>query len=135
MPRIVDRGGLLRRDDFASRVSRAAAHGRRRRCRTCWARRAGSSIPGVVWALVRTVGLYPAGSVMLTAVGPRGAERQPEPRTTCGRPFCRVLLRPDLSMPGPGSPEVWDPMPDDEQVARTLDPEEFPVDTNALLAA
>lgn len=90
--------------------------------------------PGVVWALIRTVGLYPAGTVMLTESGYVVMSLSPNPGDL-GRPHCRVLLRPDSSMPGSESPEVWDPMPADEKVARTLDPEEFAVDTNALLAA
>ncbi len=90
--------------------------------------------PGVAWALIKTVGLYPAGTVMLTESGYVVMSLSPNPRDL-GRPHCRVLLRPDSSPPDPGSPEVWDPMPADEKVARALDPEEFAVDTNALLAA
>ncbi len=90
--------------------------------------------PGVVWALIKTVGLYPAGTVMLTESGCVVMSLSPNPRDL-RRPHCRVLLRPDSSPQGPESPEVWDPMPADERVARALDPEEFAVDTNALLAA
>ena len=90
--------------------------------------------PGAVWALIKTVGLYPAGTVMLTGSGYVVMSLSPNPGDP-GRPHCRVLLRPDSSLPDPESPEVWDPMPAGEQVARALGPEEFAVDTNALLAA
>jgi hypothetical protein len=71
---------------------------------------------------------------MLTESGYVALSLSPNP-TDLGRPHCRVLLRPDSSMPHPESPEFWDPMPAGEKVARALDPEEFAVDTNALLAA
>jgi hypothetical protein len=51
------------------------------------------------------------------------------------RPHCRVLLRPGSSLPHPASPEIRAPMPADEKVARVLGPDEFAIDTNALLAA
>jgi hypothetical protein len=90
--------------------------------------------PGVVWALIKTVGFYPAGTVMLTESGYVTLSLSPNPRDL-GRPHCRVLLRPDSSLPDPESPEVQDPMPAGQEVARTLAPEEFAVDTNVLLAA
>jgi len=90
--------------------------------------------PGAVWALIKSVGFYPAGTVMLTESGYVVLSLSPNPGDL-GRPHCRVLLRPDSSLPHPESPEVWAPMPADEKVARALDPEEFAVDTNALLAA
>jgi HD-GYP domain-containing protein (c-di-GMP phosphodiesterase class II) len=90
--------------------------------------------PGVVWALIKTVGLYPAGTVMLTESGCVVMSLSPNPRDL-RRPHCRVLLRPDSSRRDPQPPEAWDPMPADERVARVLGPEEFAVNTNALLAA
>jgi HD-GYP domain-containing protein (c-di-GMP phosphodiesterase class II) len=90
--------------------------------------------PGAVWALVRTVGLYPAGSVLLTASGHVVLSLSPN-RADLRRPHSRVLLRPDSSMPDPEAPEIWDPMPVGEHVVRVLDPDEVPVDTTGLLAA
>ena len=90
--------------------------------------------PAVLWALVKTVGLYPAGSVLHTgsnhvvlAISPNPAD----PR----RPHCRVLMRPDGTPVSESAEETWDPMPGTESVTRVLTPEELPVDTQELLAA
>ncbi len=87
-----------------------------------------------VWGLVRTVGAYPAGTVMLTGSGHVVLSLSPNPRDP-GRPHCRVLRRPDGSSPLPDSPEIWDPMPEQERVLRVLGPDELGVDVGALLAA
>ena len=90
--------------------------------------------PAVLWALIQSVGLYPAGTVMLTesnhvvlSISPNPADRR--------RPHCRVLVRPDGSTPPEDAPEVWDPMPASESVQRVLQPEEHAVPPGALLAA
>jgi HD-GYP domain-containing protein (c-di-GMP phosphodiesterase class II) len=90
--------------------------------------------PGATWALVRTVGRYPAGTAMITETDHVVLSLSPNP-DDLGRPHCRVLLRPDLSVPEPASPELWEPMPVTEKVARVLTPEEFTVDPKLLLAA
>ncbi len=90
--------------------------------------------PGATWALVRTVGFYPAGTAMITESDHVVLSVSPNP-ADLGRPYCRVLLRPDLSAPDPASPESWDPMPAGEKIARVLMPEEFAVDPKMLLAA
>jgi HD-GYP domain-containing protein (c-di-GMP phosphodiesterase class II) len=90
--------------------------------------------PGATWALVRTVGYYPPGTVMITESDHVVLSLSPN-RVDLGRPHCRVLMRPDLSVPDPESPEFWDPMPEEEKVARVLTPEEFTVDSRLLLAA
>jgi HD-GYP domain-containing protein (c-di-GMP phosphodiesterase class II) len=90
--------------------------------------------PAALWALVRSVGLYPAGSVLLTASGYRVLSLSPN-RADLWRPYCRVLQRPDGSRPDTRSPETWDPMPATERVARALTPEECPVKVAPLLAA
>ena len=90
--------------------------------------------PGVLWALVRTVGLYPAGSVLLTESDHVVLSLSPNPKDL-RRPHCRVLIRPDSSVPSADAPESWDPMPAEEQVVRVLSPEEIQVDTSMLLAA
>jgi hypothetical protein len=46
-----------------------------------------------------------------------------------------VLVRPDGSAPPDDAPEMWDPMPATEEVARVLRPEEHSVNTSELLAA
>lgn len=90
--------------------------------------------PAVLWALVRTVGLYPAGTVLQTAGNHVVLATTPNPKDVT-RPFCRVLVRPDGGTPADDAPEFWEPMPDTEQVQRVLKPEDHAHDTNALLAA
>ena len=59
--------------------------------------------PAVLWALVRSVGLYPAGTVLQTASGHVVLCTSPNPRDVT-RPHCRVLVRPDGSAPPENSP-------------------------------
>lgn len=88
----------------------------------------------VLWALVRTVGLYPPGSAMLTNSGHMVLSLSPNPRDLA-RPHCRVLVRPDgVPEPEEGGP-TWSPMPPDVQVARVLRPEDLQVNTAEFLAA
>ena len=90
--------------------------------------------PAVLWALIRTVGLYPAGTVMQTTSGHVVLATAPNPADVA-RPMCRVLLDPSGVAPREGHGDVWEPMPAHESVARVLPPEEFPGDTDKLLAA
>jgi hypothetical protein len=90
--------------------------------------------PAALWALVRTIGLYPAGTVMLTPSGHMVLSMSPDPAFPA-RPFCRVLARPDGSMPGEHEDAVWQPMPAHESVARVVAPEEFDFEVDQLLAA
>ncbi len=90
--------------------------------------------PAVLWALVRTVGLYPAGSMLLTdsnhlvlAVSPNPADLR--------RPVCRVLVRPDGTPVPEDAEETWSPMPAAERVVRVLRPEETTIDAQELMAA
>ncbi len=90
--------------------------------------------PAVMAVLVRCVGLYPAGTVVVTksehtaiSLGPNLAD----PR----RPFCRVLARPGGERLAPEETTVWNPMPAAESVAGVLSPEEFEVDVEAQLKA
>ena len=90
--------------------------------------------PAVLWSLVRTVGLYPAGSMLLTesnhvvlAVSPNPADLR--------RPVCRVLVRPDGTALPEDAEELWDPMPPHESVLRVLRPEETTMDAQERLAA
>jgi hypothetical protein len=90
--------------------------------------------PAVLWALVKTVGLYPAGSVLLTASGHLLLSLSPN-ADDGRRPHCRVLARPDGSIPPEDAPETWDPMPPGEQVTRVLQPEEHQVQSSALVVS
>ena len=90
--------------------------------------------PAVLWALVRSVGLYPAGTVLQTASGHVVLSTGPNPRDVT-RPHCRVLVRPDGTVPGEDEPEMWDPMPESDHALRVLLPEEHKVATSELLAA
>ena len=89
--------------------------------------------PAVLWSLLRTVGLYPAGSVMVTESNHVALSLSPN-HDDLRRPHARILVRPDGSSPPEDAPELWDPMPSDQAVARVLKPEEHQV-TQDLLAA
>jgi hypothetical protein len=89
--------------------------------------------PAVLWALIKTVGLYPAGTVMQTESGHLVLVMSPNPADVT-RPNCRVLHRPADAAGGAGD-EIWDPMPASETVRRVLPPEEHQTDTEQLMAA
>lgn len=90
--------------------------------------------PAALWALAKTVGLYPAGSVLLTGSGHVVLALSPNPNDL-RRPHCRVLVRPDGALEPDEQAEQWYPMPPHEGVVRVLRPEESPVPTGELLAA
>ena len=90
--------------------------------------------PAVLYALLRTVGLYPPGTVMLTDSGHVVLSLSPNPNDL-RRPHCRVLVRPDGSLEPEENATLWDPMPADVQVSRVLRPEEQQVNTQEMLAA
>jgi HD-GYP domain-containing protein (c-di-GMP phosphodiesterase class II) len=90
--------------------------------------------PAVLWALARTTGLYPPGSVLTTESGFIVLSVSPSVNDL-RRPHCRVLVRPDGSAPPEDAPEFWDPMPQEESVVRVLRPEEHSHNTGELLAA
>lgn len=90
--------------------------------------------PAVLWALVNSVGLYPAGTLLLTVSAHVVLSLSPNPADV-RRPFCRVLERPDGTRLEGDAVETWDPMPAHEEVARVLAPEEWPGETEQLLAA
>ncbi len=90
--------------------------------------------PAVLWALIKTVGLYPAGTVMQTTSGHVVLAMSPNP-VDVTRPVCRVLLGPGGAAPADGDADVWAVMPEFESVARVLSPEEHKADTEKLLAA
>lgn len=90
--------------------------------------------PAVLWALVRAVGLYPAGTVLQTGSGHVVLCSSPNPNDVT-RPHCQVLVRPDGTSVSEDEPERWDPMPDREHAYRVLLPEEHKLTTAHLLAA
>ena len=90
--------------------------------------------PAVLWALVKTVGLYPAGTVMQTTSGHTVLAMSPNPADVT-RPMCRVLLDPSGVAPAEAQSDLWELMPDTESVTRVLRPEEHKTDTEQLLAA
>jgi hypothetical protein len=83
---------------------------------------------------VKTVGLYPAGTILTTTSRHIVISLSPNPEDP-RRPHCRVLSRPDGSMPPDTHPERWSPMPNDVSVSSVVDPDEFEGEIDRLLAA
>ena len=90
--------------------------------------------PAVLWALVRTVGLYPAGSVMQTDSGHLILAISPN-HEDVRHPMCRVLVQPDGTTTPEENAEQWSPMPQERHVVRVLKPEEHAFATSEYLAA
>jgi HD-GYP domain-containing protein (c-di-GMP phosphodiesterase class II) len=90
--------------------------------------------PAALWALVHTVGLYPAGTLLATNTGHLVVSLSPNPEDH-RRPNCVVLARPDGTMPPDSAPETWNPMPDGISVAHVVNPDEFEGEVDRLLAA
>ena len=88
----------------------------------------------VLWGLVQAVGLYPAGTLLETVSGYIVLSLNND-REDLRRPRCRVLARPDRTLVREEHPEIWDPMPRHEAVARVVPPEEFEAEIDRLLAA
>ena len=77
--------------------------------------------PAVLWALVQTVGLFPAGTLLQTESGHTVLSLNND-REDLRRPHCRVVAYPDGSHALDGRPEIWEPMPRHEAVARVVPP-------------
>jgi HD-GYP domain-containing protein (c-di-GMP phosphodiesterase class II) len=90
--------------------------------------------PAALWALVQTVGLYPAGTLLQTESGHLVLSLNSD-REDLRRPQCRVLAHPGGRHVLEGRPEIWDPMPRHETVAWVVPPEEFEEEVDRLLAA
>ena len=90
--------------------------------------------PAALWALVSTVGLYPAGTLLSTNTGHLVVSLSPNPEDR-RRPNCVVLARPDGTMPPDSAPETWNPMPAGVTVTQVVDPDEFEGEIDRLLAA
>ena len=89
--------------------------------------------PMALWALVKTVGLYPAGTVLLTDSNHVVLSVSPNP-VDLHRPNCRVLVQPDGTVLAEDQVVTWDPMPGAETAIRVLEPEDYQ-GSEALLAA
>jgi HD-GYP domain-containing protein (c-di-GMP phosphodiesterase class II) len=90
--------------------------------------------PAVLWALVRTVGLYPPGSVLFTNSGHIVVAVSPNP-DDLRRPHCRVIMNPDGRQEPEDQPTLWSPMPPEQSVVHVLRPEDHSVQTSGYLAA
>jgi HD-GYP domain-containing protein (c-di-GMP phosphodiesterase class II) len=88
--------------------------------------------PAVLWALVRSVGVYPAGTVLVTASGHRVMSVSPN-LDDPWRPYCQILEGPNGRPPAQGDASTWDPMPPEEKVKRVVPFEEAGVDIEARL--
>jgi len=89
--------------------------------------------PTVRWALIRTVGVYPPGTILAIDSGHIVLSMSPNP-VDPRRPNCKVLVRPDGTPPPAGEPEHWDPMGPDRRVTRVLKPEEVAINVDEHLA-
>jgi len=90
--------------------------------------------PAALWGLVRTVGLYPAGTVMQTNTGHIVLAISPNPDDP-RRPSCRVIVDANGRPQSPEGAEEWNPMSPDVNVLRVLKAEEFGFATGEALAA
>jgi HD-GYP domain-containing protein (c-di-GMP phosphodiesterase class II) len=90
--------------------------------------------PAALWALVRTVGLYPAGTVMQTDSGHLVLSLSPNPKDLT-RPNVRVLALPDGTRAPSEVPEDWAPMPRARHVVRIVKPEDVGFEIQESLAA
>ncbi len=90
--------------------------------------------PAVLWVLIKTVGLYPAGTVLLTTCGHTVVSIGSNP-VDFRRPPVRVVLYPDGTTPQDEAPDVWDPLPVERSVARVMRPEELGFEVDGLMAA
>jgi HD-GYP domain-containing protein (c-di-GMP phosphodiesterase class II) len=82
--------------------------------------------PTVRWAMIKTVGVYPPGSILAVDSGHVVLSTSPNPADP-RRPNCKVLLRPDGTQPAAEEPENWDPMEPEHRVTRVLSPEDLPI--------
>ncbi len=90
--------------------------------------------PAALWGLVKTVGLYPAGTLLQTESNHVVLAMGPNPRDVA-RPFVRVLMHPDGTPATSEPPEEWGPMPRTHSVKRVIRPEEVSINTAEQLAA
>jgi hypothetical protein len=85
--------------------------------------------PSVRWALIRTVGVYPPGTLLQTVSGHVVLSMSPNP-TDPRRPHCKILTRPDGTSPPREAPEYWEPFPEEMKVKQVLKPEVVGIDVD-----
>jgi HD-GYP domain-containing protein (c-di-GMP phosphodiesterase class II) len=88
----------------------------------------------VLWALVQTVGLYPAGTIVRTESGRLWLSIAPNP-ADLRRPVARELLPGSDGGVVPAAPEADAPLADGDRVTHVLPPEDLALDVETLLAA
>lgn len=88
--------------------------------------------PTVRWALVKTVGVYPAGTILAIDSGHVVLSVSPNPEDP-RRPNCKVLSYPDGTAPPEDAPEHWDPMPAEVRATHVLEPEDVSIDIDDQL--
>jgi hypothetical protein len=90
--------------------------------------------PATLWALLRTVGLYPPGTALMLDSGHIVLSLTPNPENP-RRPSVRVVMHPDGTLSPQDHPEDWSPLPEDRRAERVLPPEELNADATEYLAA
>jgi HD-GYP domain-containing protein (c-di-GMP phosphodiesterase class II) len=90
--------------------------------------------PAALWALLRTIGLYPPGTLLLLDSGEVVLSLTPNPADV-RRPTVRVVLRAGGSPAPHDPPEDWSPLPAERRVERVLPPQEVAADAQEYLAA
>jgi HD-GYP domain-containing protein (c-di-GMP phosphodiesterase class II) len=90
--------------------------------------------PAALWALLKTVGLYPPGTAMVLDSRHVVLSLHPNPEDP-RRPAVRVLMRPDGTVAPEDPAEDWIPLSKERTVLRVLPPEEVGVKTGEYLAA
>lgn len=90
--------------------------------------------PAALWALVRTVGLYPAGTLLRASTGHLVLSLGVSPADP-RRPDVRVMARPDGTSPPDAEPEIWSPLPEGVTIASVVRADEFEGEVHRLLAA
>src|SRR5207244_13477303 len=90
--------------------------------------------PTVRWAMIKTVGLYPPGTLLATDSGHVVLSISPNPEDP-RRPNCKVLRRPDGTTPAEDEPERWEPLGRERRAMRVLDPDDLSIDVEEELRA
>jgi HD-GYP domain-containing protein (c-di-GMP phosphodiesterase class II) len=90
--------------------------------------------PTVLWALLKSVGLYPPGSILATDSGHIVLAMIANPLDP-RRPSCRVLVEPDGTRLPMDRPVNWEPMGRERRVIRVMRPEDVGIDPAEYLNA
>jgi len=81
--------------------------------------------PGLLWALIQTVGFYPPGQMVELDDGSIAIVLAPN-SADLARPNVRVLLEPNGRQPAEGATVMYTPLPPDREIRRALRAEEYP---------